>query len=129
MPALLRARRVLQKAAKARFQWNSKAQAWAKFDEELAEFRDAVRRGTRREREEELGDVLMAFVNVARFEHLDPEHALHQGVKKLTRRIQGVESIARSRGRELGQLRLAEMLQAWGQVKKAEKRAKKARRR
>jgi tetrapyrrole methylase family protein/MazG family protein len=122
MPALSRASRVLSKAGKAKFQWTSKKQAWAKFEEELGEFREAVRSGSRREREDELGDVLMAFVNVARYEKLDPEHALHQGVKKLTRRIQGVEDRARSGGKEIGKLSLSQILAHWAEVKKAEKK-------
>jgi len=123
MPALSRAKRVLSKAAKAKFQWNSKAQAWAKFDEELEEFREAIREGSPREREEELGDLLMAFVNVARYENLDAEHALHQGVKKLTRRIQGVEERAERKGKKIGTLKLAEILALWQDVKKAEKKS------
>ncbi len=121
MPALLRANRVLSKAAKAKFQWNSKAQAWDKFEEELREFRQAARRSTRAHKEEELGDVLMALTNVARWEGLDPEHALHQGVKKLTRRIQGVEERARRAGKDLGKMKLEEILGLWKDVKKGER--------
>ena len=122
MPALSRASRVLSKAGKAKFQWASKKQAWAKFDEELGEFRRAAKSGNRRHAEEELGDVLMAFVNVARYEKLDPEHALHQGVKKLSRRIQGVEERAAKRGSDIGKLSLNEILALWKDVKKAEKK-------
>jgi uncharacterized protein YabN with tetrapyrrole methylase and pyrophosphatase domain len=121
MPALLRASRVLSKAGKAKFQWTSKKQAWAKFEEELKEFKFAAREGSKREKEEELGDVLMAFVNVARYENLDAEHALHQGVKKLTRRIQGVEEGARKKGREIGSLKLNEILNLWREVKLKER--------
>jgi tetrapyrrole methylase family protein/MazG family protein len=123
MPALSRASRVLSKAGKAKFQWSSKKQAWAKFEEELLEFKEAVRRGTRRQREDELGDLLMACVNVARYEKLDPEHALHQGVKKLSRRIRGVEEGARGMGRDISRLSQKEMLGLWKRVKAAEKKA------
>jgi tetrapyrrole methylase family protein/MazG family protein len=122
MPALSRASRVLGKAGKAKFQWTSRKQAWAKFDEELGEFRRAVRFESMGAREEELGDLLMALVNVARYEKLDPEHALHQGVRKLSRRIQGVEEGARRQGKEIGRLRLSEILELWNGVKRAEKR-------
>lgn len=122
MPALSRASRVLSKAGKAKFQWASKKQAWVKFDEELREFRQAAKSGNRRHAEEELGDVLMAFVNVARYEKLDPEHALHQGVKKLSRRIQGVEERALKQGSEIGKLKLPEILKLWKDVKKTEKK-------
>jgi tetrapyrrole methylase family protein/MazG family protein len=122
MPALSRASRVLSKAGKAKFQWTSRAQAWAKFEEELREFRKAVKHESMAAREEELGDLLMALVNVSRYEKLDPEHALHQGVKKLSRRIQGVEEGARKSGKEIGALKLPEILKLWKEVKKAERK-------
>jgi len=122
LPSLQRARRVLSKAAKARFVWNHRKQAWAKWEEELREFREAMRGKSKRHKEEELGDVLVAFVNVARFEGLDAEHAAHQAVKKLVRRIGGVEDRARQSGREINQLKLEEMLKYWKDVKKKEKK-------
>lgn len=126
MPALYRARRVLSKASRANFTWAGKAQAWAKFEEELFEFREAVNKGSQADKEEELGDLLTALVNVARFEKVDPEASLHAGVRKLTRRIEGVEDLARSRGRHITDLEEAELLDLWGEVKRGEKRAKKA---
>ncbi|MES2202327.1 MAG: nucleoside triphosphate pyrophosphohydrolase [candidate division FCPU426 bacterium] len=120
MPALLRARRVLSKAARANFQWNSKASAWAKFYEELDEFKEAARATDFKHKEEELGDVLMALSNVARYEGLNPEHALHQGVKKLARRIQGVEEKARQAGLEISGLKEKKILALWAEVKQEE---------
>ena len=122
MPALYRARRVLSKASRANFTWAGKAQAWAKFEEELLEFREAVHKGNKRDKEEELGDLLTALVNVARFEKLDPESSLHAGVVKLTRRIAGVEAMAHARGKKITDLEEAEILELWGKVKKGEKR-------
>jgi len=122
MPALYRARRVLSKASRAKFAWAGKAQAWAKFEEELYEFREALARGSKAHKEEELGDLLTALVNVARFEKLDPEASLHAGVRKLTRRIAGVESLAHGRGKKITDLAQAELLELWGEVKKGEKR-------
>ncbi len=121
MPALYRARRVLSKAARARFQWASKREAWAKFDEELLEFREAARGGDRRHAAEELGDLLTALVNVSRYEGLDPEACLHAGVAKLTRRIAGVEERAAGRGRKITDLRKAEVLELWRDVKRSER--------
>jgi XTP/dITP diphosphohydrolase len=122
MPALYRARRVLSKAAAARFTWAGKAQAWAKFEEELFEFREAVNKGGQADKEEELGDLLTALVNVARFEKIDPEASLHAGVRKLTRRIEGVEALAHAKGRKITDLEEAELLALWGEVKKGERK-------
>lgn len=72
-------------------------------------------------KEEELGDVLMAIVNVARFEGIDPEAALHAGVKKLTKRIEGVERGAEKRGKKIAELKEKDILALWREVKKFEK--------
>jgi MazG family protein len=120
MPALYRARRVLSKASRANFTWKRKAQAWDKLNEELAEFRDAVKRSGKAHKAEELGDLLVALTNVARFEKLDPEAALHAGVRKLSRRIQGVEERAAAQGRKITQLKEAEILALWAEVKRGE---------
>ncbi len=125
MPALYRARRVLNKAARANFTWNHKSKAWAKFYEEIGEFKQASRGKDQKHKEEELGDVLMAIVNVARFEGIDPEAALHAGVKKLTRRIEGVERGAERRGKKIAELKEKDILALWREVKAGEKGVKK----
>jgi MazG family protein len=122
MPALMRAKRVLSKAARAKFEWTHKAQAWAKFEEELKEFKSAARGKDVAHKEEELGDLLMAVTNVARMEGLDAEHCLHAGVRKLTGRIEGVERGAEIQGRKIADLSEKEILALWRDVKKAEKK-------
>jgi tetrapyrrole methylase family protein/MazG family protein len=122
MPALMRAKRVLSKASRAKFEWAHKKQAWAKFEEELKEFKQAARGKDAAHKEEELGDLLMAITNVARMEGLDPEHCLHAGVRKLTGRIQGVEERASADGRSMTDLKEKDLLKYWQQVKKAEKK-------
>lgn len=122
MPALYRARRVLSKASRANFTWSGKAQAWAKFEEELKEFKQATRGKSKKHKEEELGDLLTAIVNVARFEKLDPEACLHAGVKKLVRRIEGVENAAEAKGKKITDLKEKEILALWAGVKAGEKK-------
>jgi MazG family protein len=124
MPALYRVRRVLSKASRANFAWTSKAKAWAKFEEELAEFKAAVRSEGKKRKEEELGDLLTALVNVARYEKLDPEASLHAGTRKLTRRIGGVEELAAAKGKKITDLSEKQILELWAEVKKAEKAGK-----
>ena len=125
--AVVRFDRITASAPSRSFTWSRKAQAWAKFEEELGEFRRAARGSSRRHKAEELGDLLCALVNVARFEKLDPEAALHAGVRKLARRIAGVEEQARARGRAITQLKEAELLELWEAVKRAEKAAARGR--
>jgi tetrapyrrole methylase family protein/MazG family protein len=123
MPALLRSRRVLSKAGKARFEWNDKRGAWAKLEEELLEFKEASQTRDRRHAEEELGDVLMALVNVARYEKLEPEQALHGSIDKVIRRVHHVEDALRSEGRKMQDAKLPELLKHW-KAAKAEEKAK-----
>ena len=124
MPALLRARRVLSKAAKANFKWNNKKQAWMKLDEEIKEFRSAARGKNRKHAEEELGDVLMAVVNVARWEDLEPEHSLKRGIRKFERRIHHMESGARKEKKQIDELSSDELMKLWKKAKKREKAGK-----
>jgi uncharacterized protein YabN with tetrapyrrole methylase and pyrophosphatase domain len=93
--------------------------------EEVGEFKQASRGKDQKHKEEELGDVLMAIVNVARFEGIDPEAALHAGVKKLTKRIEGVERGAERRGKKISELKEKDILALWREVKVGEKIAKK----
>jgi len=127
MPALLRARRVLGKAGKAKFQWSSKAGAWKKLAEELKEFKQAAASRDRRHAEEELGDLLMALVNVARYEGLDPEHALHQATGKVIRRFKHVEASLAGQGRRIDKEPLKMLLKRWQEAKLAEKKPAKKR--
>jgi uncharacterized protein YabN with tetrapyrrole methylase and pyrophosphatase domain len=63
---------------------------------------------------------------VARYEGLDPEHALHQATVKLIRRFKYVESSLAAEGRRMDKEPLQEMLKRWKAAKKAERRAKRA---
>ena len=73
--------------------------------------------------EEELGDVLFAAVNVARFVHSDPEDALNRATDKFISRFQKVEQAARDQGRRLEEMTLEEMDKLWEQAKHPLKQA------
>ena len=69
---------------------------------------------------EELGDLLFALVNVARFQKFSPEDALRQAVDKFERRFRVMEESLRQRGRLLEECDLDELDRAWEQVKEQE---------
>src|SRR4051794_926019 len=73
LPALLRATRVGEKAARVGFDWPDLAGAREKVNEELAELDAAVHSEDRQRMEDELGDVLFSLVSVARKLDVDPE--------------------------------------------------------
>ena len=118
LPGLWRAEKIQKKAAKAGFDWPDVQGALAKLREETGELEEAVRVGTNVS--EELGDLLFAAVNVARFVHTDPEEALSGACDKFARRFRAVEEAALAQGRRLEDMTLAEMDVLWDQVKEQE---------
>lgn len=115
LPALWRAEKVQKKAKKAGFDWPEVSGALDKLSEETEELRQAIREASNVE--EELGDLLFAAVNVARFVHSDPEEALSRATDKFISRFQKVEQAARAQGRQLEKMSLEEMDKLWEQVK------------
>jgi len=88
LPALERAAKLQKRAARTGFDWPDSSGARAKIDEELAEL-DAET--TPERREEELGDLLFAVVNLARFLKIDAEEALRKANRKFERRFRTIE--------------------------------------
>ena len=118
LPGLWRAEKIQKKAAKVGFDWDSVDGAMAKLREETDELQAAIRDGSNVE--EELGDLLFAAVNVARFVKTDPEGAMTAACDKFARRFRAVEEAAQAQGRELSSMTLAEMDALWDAVKQRE---------
>ena len=121
LPALWRAEKVQKKAKKAGFDWPEVSGALDKLSEETEELCQAIQEAGNVE--EELGDVLFAAVNVARFVHSDPEDALNRATDKFISRFQKVEQAARDQGRRLEEMTLEEMDKLWEQAKHPLKQA------
>lgn len=118
LPALYRAEKVQKRAAKVGFDWPDLKGPWEKLAEELAELKRAVEGKEQAAIAAEMGDVLFAAVNVARFLGVDPEEALHQTVSKFIRRFQYMERKAKEEERELSSMSLEELDQLWEKAKK-----------
>lgn len=95
LPALLRAFRMGEKAARVGFRWQDGSGAWAKLDEELGELKHALAGADADRIDEELGDVLFSVVNVARHAGVNPETALRRAATRFGERFRVLE-------RELG---------------------------
>ncbi len=117
MPALGYGQAVSNRAAQAGFEWAGLADVMAKVREELAELEAAE--DTQR-REEELGDVLLALVNAARWMGVDAETALRGANMRFYRRFTHMESAVRSQGRQLREHSPAEQFALWDDAKRAE---------
>ncbi len=118
LPALWRAEKVQKKAKKAGFDWPDVQGALDKLSEEIGELRQAVAEGSNVE--EELGDLLFAAVNVARFVKTDPEQALQGATEKFIRRFARVEELAGDK--PMAEMGLEQLDALWEQAK-AEERA------
>jgi ATP diphosphatase len=92
----------------------------AKMQEETAELEKALRGKDQEKTEEEMGDLLFAAVNLARFLHVDPEIALKKANAKFSRRFRAMEARARESGREFKDLPREEMEALWDATKNAE---------
>ena len=120
LPALVKAMRIQEKARGAGFDWEEKAQVWAKVQEELAEFGAEFRDGDvvdPARATAEFGDLLFSLVNFARFAGINPEEALEHTNRKFIHRFRYLETEVARSGRRLPDLSLAEMDEYWNAAK------------
>ncbi len=115
LPALQRAHKLQKRASRVGFDWDSIEGPRQKIDEELNELDEAEAD----ELEHEVGDLLFAVVNLARFLGVEPESALRRANERFSRRFQAVERAAGSAER-LAAMDLDEMDQLWERAKTEE---------
>jgi tetrapyrrole methylase family protein/MazG family protein len=121
LPAVLKASRLTEKAARVGFDWRRTEDVLEKIDEEVHELRDAVATGNEHEIHDEIGDLLFTIANIARKLEINPEEALQSSNRKFMRRFESMERAVRESGRNLDQLTLEQMDQLWDQAKAAER--------
>ena len=121
LPALLKAQRSQEKAARVGFDWPDAKGPLAKIREELAELEEAVAASGDTALDphvkEELGDLLFSVANLARHLKADAESALEGASAKFARRFRAVEAGAKEAGRDLKAMSLAEMEALWEAAK------------
>lgn len=122
LPALIRAFRISERAAKAGFDWPDMPGVQQKVEEEWSELKSALRKNNKNRVVEEFGDLFFTLVNVARFAQVHPESALSQAVKKFEQRFKTMEKQAFQRGQTLDSLSEKEMDDLWEEIKNHEKR-------
>ena len=117
LPALVKAWRIQDKAAQVKFEWEKTEEVWLKVQEEQQELEEAVQSGEKRKMEEELGDLLFALVNYARFIRVDPEAALERTNLKFMNRFCYMEEQSGRMKKLLKEMTLAEMDALWNEAK------------
>jgi MazG family protein len=120
MPALLKASRLTEKAARVGFDWRRTEDVFDKLDEEIGELRAAVANGDAANIHEEIGDLLFTIANIARKVNVNAEEALQSTNRKFMRRFESMEARVRERDQNLDQLELEEMDRLWDDAKAAE---------
>lgn len=121
MPALTRALKLQEKAAKVGFDWDDVQDVVAKLKEELAETEAEIAAGAKDKIAAEVGDLLFAAVNLARFVDADPEAALRATNAKFERRFAHIERRLAEGGRRPESASLDEMEALWVEAKGRER--------
>ena len=121
LPALTRALKLQNRAARVGFDWPGPADVLAKIAEESNELVEAQGSADHAHLTEEFGDLLFVMANLARHLDIDPEEALRMANTKFTRRFRSIEAALAARGRRPEDSDLAEMDALWNEAKRAEK--------
>jgi MazG family protein len=120
LPALLRASRLTEKAARVGFDWRRTEDVFEKIEEEIAEVHEAIESGDQEKIHDEIGDLLFTVANIARKLDVNAEEALQSTNRKFTRRFETMERSVREKGQNLDQLTLKEMDALWDAAKSLE---------
>ena len=111
LPAIQRASKVQNRAAKVGFDWSEAAGVLPKVREEIDELEAVLTDPS--EAESELGDVLFSIINLARHLGIDGELALRGAVDRFETRFRAMEEIGPMAG-----MSLEELDERWEQAKK-----------
>lgn len=122
LPALLGAQKLQEKAAKVGFDWDTEPPVWAKFNEEIAEFKAAVAENDKENMELEAGDMLFSLINLLRWYKIGGENALNRTNNKFRRRFLHVEKCVKESGKSWDDFSLDELDAFWDAAKVLEKK-------
>ena len=114
LPALSQAAEIQERVVRVGFDWPDIEGVRAKITEELEEVQQAV---DTKERSSEMGDLLFAVVNYARWLNVDPEAALREANLRFRRRFSHLEAVAKAENRDLAGMTLKEMDALWEEAK------------
>jgi MazG family protein len=132
LPAVLEAYQLTRRASRVGFDWEDLAGIFEKLDEEKREIESTLELTAHPKSskpkpnpllEEEVGDLLFAGVNVARFLGVDPEIALKAANGKFKQRFQWMESAAAKEGKRFADLPRPRMEELWDKAKRSRRLA------
>ena len=121
LPALTRAVKLQNRAARVGFDWPETSMVLDKIVEEARELVEARNNLSKEEISEEFGDLLFVMANLARHLDIEPETVLRTANAKFSRRFYGVEDLLQVKGKTPDDSDLKEMDALWDEVKRQEK--------
>ena len=121
LPALMRAQKLQARAARVGFDWPDVSGVIAKIREELMEVEQAMLAEDKAAVADELGDLLFAVTNLARFTGHDAENCLRGTNAKFIRRFNYVEDGITAQGKAMVDASLNEMGALWDEAKEKER--------
>jgi len=120
LPQLMRAYEIQKEAAKVGFDWDHIKPMMEKVDEEWEEFQHEVTVMDEKKMLSEFGDLMFAFVNIARYYKINPEEALHKTNEKFISRFLYMEAKVASMEKEMKDFSLKELDALWEEAKRIE---------
>jgi len=126
LPALIRAKRLQDRAARVGFDWEKTEDVWKKVEEEWEELQEGRRNNDKENIEEEIGDLMIALVNLGRFIDIDADEALNKSITKFIRRFSAIEKELAGRGRDIREATLDEMEEIWIREREKEQKSRKS---
>jgi MazG family protein len=117
LPALSRAHKLQERAARVGFDWPSVDGALAKLDEETFELREAILIGEPAAVASELGDLLFSIVNVSRKLGIHAEDALRGAATRFGERFRYIERRLAETEREAATTPLEDLEALWDEAK------------
>ena len=115
LPALFAAYKISKKAVKVGFEWPNLESLYECFHSEISEFQEAVSENDIEHMEEEMGDILFALVNLARWHKINPEIALANANKKFMKRFRKMEELST---KDISENSIEEYDKLWKEAKK-----------
>ena len=117
MPTILRSLKIQKKAASLNFDWATKDQVLKKVDEELNELKEALKEKSRKNIEDELGDLFFTLISLSRHLNLDPDQILRKANKKFINRFNEMENIVEDKKLKWHNLKMDDLKKLWNNSK------------
>ena len=118
LPALMRSQKLQDRASQVGFDFTDISQVFEKIEEEIAELKESLEKNDRENIKHEIGDILTAVVELARFVGVDAETALQEANDRFVRRFGYIEKRAKEMGKDLEDMSLEEMDKLWEEGKR-----------